>query len=158
PAVDLSFDPPEPVRIPLRTQRVARLLGETLGTEEIERYLRSVGFDADRAGDNFNVLAPTWRRDVSAEVDLIEEAARLGGYDSFPNEIRPFRPGHVPDDPQWLTTNRIRELLVGAGMLEARPLPFVSGGEGFVRLSNPLSENEAYLRREILDTLARRAE
>jgi phenylalanyl-tRNA synthetase beta chain len=157
-AVDLAYAPPEPVRIPLRTRRVATLLGETLGTDEIERYLRSVGFDADRAGDDFRVLAPTWRSDVTAEVDLIEEVARLRGYDSFPNEIRPFRPGNVPDDPQWITTNRIRELLVGAGMLEARPLPFVAGGEGFVRLSNPLSETEAYLRREILDTLARRAE
>jgi phenylalanyl-tRNA synthetase beta chain len=158
PAVDLAYEPPEPTRIPLRTQRVATLLGETIGTDEIESYLRSVGFDADRAGDDFRVLPPSWRADVTAEVDLIEEVARLRGYDSFPVEIRPFRPGSMGDDPQWIASKRVREQLVGAGLLEARPLPFVSGGEGFVRLHNPLSENEAFLRREIMDTLARRAE
>ena len=64
----------------------------------------------------------------------------------------------VGDDPQWITSKRVREALVGAGLLEARPMPFVVGGDGFVRLTNPLSEAEAYLRRDILDTLARRAE
>jgi phenylalanyl-tRNA synthetase beta chain len=49
-------------------------------------------------------------------------------------------------------------MLVSRGVLEARPMPFVAGGSSFVRVSNPISENEAYLRREILDTLARRAE
>jgi phenylalanyl-tRNA synthetase beta chain len=158
PAVDLGYEPPEATRIPLRTQRVATLLGETIGTDEIESYLRSVGFDADRAGDDFRVGPPSWRADVTAEVDLIEEVARLRGYDSFPVEIRPFRPGSMGDDPQWIASKRVREQLVGAGLLEARPLPFVSGGDGFVRLHNPLSENEAFLRREIMDTLARRAE
>jgi phenylalanyl-tRNA synthetase beta chain len=158
PIVDLAYEPAEPLRIPLRTQRVAKLLGETLSTDEIEQHLRSVGFDADRDGDNFRVLAPTWRSDVTAEVDLIEEVARLRGYDSFPTDVRPFRPGNVPDDPWWTLSKTIREALVGAGLLEARPMPFVAGGEDFERLTNPLSETEAYLRREILDTLARRAE
>ena len=89
---------------------------------------------------------------------MIEEVARLRGYDSFPVEMRPFRPGTVGDDTQWIASKRVREALVGAGMIEVRPMPFVAGGEGFVRVSNPLAENEAYLRREILDTLARRAE
>jgi phenylalanyl-tRNA synthetase beta chain len=49
--------------------------------------------------------------------------------------------------------------MVGAGLLETRPMPFVHGAEGdFVRVANPLAENEAFLRREVLDTLARRAE
>jgi phenylalanyl-tRNA synthetase beta chain len=84
--------------------------------------------------------------------------ARLRGYDTFSDELRPARPGNVPDDPQWLTSRRVRDALVGAGLLETRPMPFVKGGEAFVRVTNPLAENEAYLRRELLDTLARRAE
>ena len=56
-------------------------------------------------------------------------------------------------------TIRVRDALVGAGLLETRPMPFVRGaGEGYVRVTNPLAENEAYLRRDVLDTLARRAE
>jgi phenylalanyl-tRNA synthetase beta chain len=157
-AVDLAYEPAEPSIITVRTSRVARLLGETLGTDEVEALLGSVGFDPVRHDDDVRVTVPTWRRDVTAEVDLIEEVARLRGYDSFPLELRPFRPGNVADDPQWLLTRRVREALVGEGLLETRPLPFVTGGEGFVRVSNPLSEAEGYLRRELLDTLARRAE
>ncbi len=156
--VDLAYVRPASRTIELRTSRVAKLLGEAVPADEIEALLRSIGFDADRKGDDFAVTVPTWRLDVAAEVDLIEEVARLRGYDSFPTEIRPFRPGNVGDDPQWVTSKRLRELLVGMGMLEVRPMPFVSGGEGFARVGNPLAENEAYLRREVLDTLARRAE
>jgi phenylalanyl-tRNA synthetase beta chain len=157
-AVDLAYLPADPTIITLRTRRVATLLGETLGTDEIMSLLGSIGFDPVRHGDDVRVTVPTWRGDVKAEVDLIEEVARLRGYDSFPVELRPFRPGTVGDDAQWLLSRRIREALVGDGLLETRPLPFVTGGDGFVRVSNPLSEAEGYLRREILDTLARRAE
>ncbi len=157
-AVDLAYAPAEATTITLRTRRVATLLGETLGADEIGSLLGSIGFDPVRVADDVRVTVPTWRGDVTAEVDLIEEVARLRGYDSFPLELRSFRPSNVGDDPQWLLSRRVREALVGAGMLEARPMPFVVGGEGFVRVSNPLSEAEAFLRREILDTLARRAE
>lgn len=156
--VDLAHEPAPATVIALRPARAARVLGEAVPAEEIAAYLGRIGFTVARAGDDLRVTVPSWRRDVTAEVDLIEEIARLRGYDSFPVDVRPFRPGSVPDDPQWLTARRIREALVGAGLLEARPMPFVAGGEEFVRLSNPLSENEAYLRRDVLDTLARRAE
>ena len=156
--IDLGYTRPESTSITLRPSRVATVLGETLGTEEIARLLASVGFDVERIGDELRAVVPSWRGDVTAEVDLIEEVARLRGYDSFSVELRPFRPSNVGDDPLWLTSRRIRETLVAAGLLEARPMPFVVGGDTFVRLENPLSEAEAYLRRDVLDTLARRAE
>jgi phenylalanyl-tRNA synthetase beta chain len=156
--VDLANQSTEKNPITLRPSRVTRLLGEKLETSEITALLESVGFGVSGTGENLSVTVPSWRLDVKAEVDLIEEVARLHGYDNFSIEIRPFRPGTMGDDPVWITSRRIRETLVGRGLLEARPMPFVVGGEGFIRLTNPLSENEAYLRREILDTLARRAE
>ncbi|MEP6493754.1 MAG: phenylalanine--tRNA ligase subunit beta [bacterium] len=156
--IDLAYDPPSAVSVELRTRRVGTLLGEMLSVNEIGSFLTSVGFDITRTHDDLRVTVPSWRGDVTAEVDLIEEVARLRGYDSFASDIRPFRPSNVPDDPQWITSKRVREALVGAGVLEARPMPFVVGGDGFIRVTNPLSENEAYLRRDVLDTLARRAE
>jgi phenylalanyl-tRNA synthetase beta chain len=156
--VDLAFERPTRPSITLRPRRVATLLGETLGTDDIAGYLSSIGFGVDRADDELTVSVPPWREDVTAEVDLIEEVARLRGYDSFPVELRPFRPADMGDDAQWIASKRVREALVGVGMLEIRPMPFVAGGEGFVRVTNPIAENEAYLRREMLDTLARRAE
>ena len=144
----------------LRVSRIRTVLGELVPADEAASLLRAVGFDARVESDEvIRVLTPSWRTDIQREIDLIEEVARLRGYDSFPDEIRPFRAGNVPDSPLWLTARRVRDALVGAGLLETRPMPFVKGGErGFVRVANPLAENEAYLRRDILDTLSRRAE
>jgi phenylalanyl-tRNA synthetase beta chain len=156
--VDLAYDRGAPTELTLRPERVAALLGDAVDAGEIASLLQHIGFEVERDGRSLRVTVPSWRQDVTAEVDLIEEVARLRGYDSFPVEIRPFRPGNVGDDPQWIASKRVREALVGAGMIEVRPMPFVAGGPDFVRVSNPLAENEACLRREILDTLARRAE
>ena len=165
--VDLYPSPPQRHPLTLRAARTATLLGERLSGTEIVRLLRSVGFVCDvRPGtemlmgsEEIPVLAPSWRTDIQREVDLIEEVARLRGYDSFPDELRPYRPTSVPDDPMWGLARRVRESLVGAGLLESRPMPFVAGAdESHVRVANPLAENEAHLRRSILDTLSRRAE
>jgi phenylalanyl-tRNA synthetase beta chain len=156
--VDLAYNRGAPTELTLRPDRVATLLGQAIDAGEIASLLQRIGFDVERDPRNLRVTAPSWRGDVTAEVDLIEEVARLRGYDSFPVEMRPFRPGNVGDDPQWITSRRVREALVGAGIIEVRPMPFVAGGPDFVRVSNPLAENEACLRKEVLDTLARRAE
>jgi phenylalanyl-tRNA synthetase beta chain len=152
----------DPLREPLvlRTARVARLLGIELPATRIAELLRTVGCDADveDGGAVIRVLAPTWRRDLEREVDLAEEVARLYGFDRFPSDVRPYRPGTVKDAPLWGVADRLRDALGGAGLLEARPTPFVAGAEGHVRVLNPLAETEAYLRRTVLETLARRAE
>ncbi|MBA3560269.1 MAG: phenylalanine--tRNA ligase subunit beta [Gemmatimonadaceae bacterium] len=147
-------------RAVLRVSRVAQLLGVSIGAEEVVRLLRPVGFACThRDESSLDVEIPSWRVDVRAEVDLIEEVARLRGFDSFPDELRPFRPGSVPTSTLDSVLKRVRDALVMKGLLEARPMPFVSGAEhGFVRVANPIAENEAYLRRDLLDTLARRAE
>jgi phenylalanyl-tRNA synthetase beta chain len=144
----------------LRVSRVQTILGDVVPADQVASLLRGVGFDARvESNDVVRVMTPSWRSDIQREIDLIEEVARLRGYDSFPDEIRPFRAGNVPDDPQWLLARRLRDALVGAGLLETRPMPFVRGADtGFVRVANPLAENEAFLRTEILDTLSRRAE
>jgi phenylalanyl-tRNA synthetase beta chain len=159
-SVDLAYRRSQPASIALRVRRVSTLLGQPVERDEIARFLQSIGFKVDSDADDLRVTIPSWRGDVRAEVDLIEEVARLRGYDTLADEIRPFRPGTVGDDPQWILSKHVREILVGAGLLEVRPMPFVANGatEQLARVSNPLAENESYLRREILDTLARRAE
>ena len=158
--IDIYAGQPLPTPLTLRASRVTTVLGEPVPADEAASLLRSVGFDARvESRGNLRVQTPTWRTDIVREIDLIEEVARLRGYDTFPVEIRPFRASNVPDDPQWLTARRVRDALVGAGLLEARPMPFVRGADrGYVKVANPLAENEAYLRRDILDTIARRAE
>ena len=158
--VDLYPLPKRPVPISLKIPRVARLLGEPVDTIEAERSLRTVGFRiAPEAKDVIKVSPPSWRHDVRGEVDVAEEIARLRGYDTFSSELRPFRPSAVPDAPLVGVTKRVQEALVGAGLNEVRPMPFVAEGKGAtVRVSNPLAEDEAFLRGDLLRTLISRAE
>ncbi len=147
----------------LRASRVTRVLGTPIAAGEIERLLAAVGFvlTAEPTGDDrvWRVEPPSWRQDVTREVDLIEELARLVGFDAFPDELRPVRPGTAPDDPLVLATRRVRDALVSAGLYEARPLPFVRGADAtHARVANPLGDDEPHLRRSVLETLARRAE
>jgi phenylalanyl-tRNA synthetase beta chain len=158
---DVSIDLPEPAPINVRLERIARLLGEKIEGAEIEKQLETIGFSVttEKQGEAFSVIPPTWRSDVVGEVEVIEEVARLYGYDKFPDDIRPFRPSTVPDAPLFITANRVASACVAAGLLEVRPLPFTkSNSESSLRVRNPLAEDEAFLRQDVLDTLARRAE
>lgn len=144
----------------LRKSRVAQVLGADVPLDQSRRYLEGAGFEllakSDRA---LTVRVPTWRSDVTGEIDLVEEVARFHGYDKLPDEIRPFRPTTTFDDPMWTVAHRLRDVLVGLGLYEARPMPFVHATEEtHVRVANPLAENEAFLRSSLLETLARRAE
>jgi phenylalanyl-tRNA synthetase beta chain len=164
--VDLYPEPRTPPTLRLRVARIARLLGAPITAQETIALLRSIGFLVDwvpgtemlHGDQELQVIPPSWRVDVVHEVDLIEEVARLHGYDSFSSELRPFRIGTVPDAPIDLLASRLRTALASAGLFEVRPMPFVSGGEGYVRVRNPLAENEAFLRRAVLESLAKRAE
>ena len=160
PPVDLYAGDLPPRPLILRTARLQRVLGVRLDADRVALVLRGVGCIAasEDAGSVVRCVAPSWRQDLVAEVDLIEEVARLHGYEALPDEIRPYRPGTSSDAPLWAVAARLRETLSALGLLEARPIPFVAGGETHVRLLNPLAENEAHLRRTVLESLARRAE
>lgn len=146
--------------VTLRAERLTRLLGVAVPDGEVERLLGSIGFSVTADGPGrWVVQPPSWRHDVSRDVDLVEEVARLVGFDSLPDELRPFRPGTVPDHPLYVASSRVRDALVAEGLLEARPLPFVAGGDdSHVRVANPLADDEPHLRTRVLDTLAHRAE
>ena len=146
--------------IELRPSRVATLLGESVQAGVCNVLLESVGFSVQSGSDDrLQITPPTWRSDVTLEVDVIEEIARLRGYDSFSDALRPFRPGTVPDAPSYIVAQRVAESLVAAGLYEVRPLPFVAdAGTNGVRVLNPLAETEAMLRSGMMETLSRRVE
>jgi phenylalanyl-tRNA synthetase beta chain len=158
--IDLYPVPRHALAITLDSARAARLLGDPVAEPDIAKLLALVGFGVGKfESARASVTVPSWRPDVTQSVDLIEEIARLRGYDSFSSDLRPFRLGTVPDSPLATLTSRVRELCVSAGLLEALSMPFVRGdGESHVRLANPMAEDESYLRRDLLETLARRAE
>lgn len=158
--VDVYPQPVRPRVVVVRPSRVEQLLGTPVPREEIERYLTSVGFAVVPKSDRLHVQVPGWRPDVNREVDLIEEVARLRGYDTFPGEFRPFRPSGVPDDPVESLKGRIRRLLTGWGLHEARTLPLcpLEDEREQVAVANPISKEHAALRLSILPGLARAVE
>ncbi len=160
PGVDIHPSPRERERVSVRPARAVALIGDPIPHGMMGYYLTSVGFTlSENSADLICATVPSWRSDVTAEVDLIEEIARLHGYERISADLRPFRLGESPDAPLWLLERRVREALVAEGLLEARPMPFVAEGRGTdIRVRNPLAENDAYLRSSILETLARRAE
>ncbi|MEO5580399.1 MAG: phenylalanine--tRNA ligase subunit beta, partial [Gemmatimonadaceae bacterium] len=157
--IDVSFDRSTTI-VNLRPSRVERVLGVEISIKQIQRDLESVGFSVEDRGttDELRVAVPSYRADVMSEIDLIEDVARLHGYSEFPSDIRPFRPGTVPDAALDIAAERVRVEAIAAGIYEARPMPFVRSGDDSLRVRNPLAEDEAFLRTSVIDSLARRAE
>ncbi|HEX6799616.1 MAG TPA: phenylalanine--tRNA ligase subunit beta [Ktedonobacterales bacterium] len=115
--------------IALRTHRVEWLTGMRVTRNEIIASLRALGFGvAEREGqdDVLDVTVPTWRGDVEEEADLVEEVARIVGYDRIPSAIPagPLPPAKLEG---WLDREqRVRQILVGAGLTEAMNYPLTS--------------------------------
>ena len=159
PALDLWPEPAQPRTVFLRPDRVAHLLGVEVARAQIETLLSGVGFTVAPKDNRLAVQVPGWRPDVTREVDLIEEVARLRGYETFPVELRPFRPTLVPSAASERVAAAVRRLLTGLGCHEARTLPMgPQGGEDAPVLVNPLSSEESHLRTALLPGLIRAVE
>lgn len=159
--VDLHPVVANPPRVFLRLARVAQVLGLDLGQHEVERCLVAIGATVVAKPDDgrLAVDVPGWRPDLTTEIDLVEEVARMHGYDRVPTELRPFRVGTLPDAPAVAVKGRIRSGLVAQGLAEVVSLPFTSAdGDTSVSLLNPLADTGASLRRRLLPTLMRHAE
>jgi phenylalanyl-tRNA synthetase beta chain len=159
--VDVWPEPTNPPRIFLRLSRVAQVLGAELTVAQVEKYLVALGCTVLNKPEDARLAVdvPGWRPDLVTEIDLIEELARLHGYDNFPIDLRPFRVGNYPESPLERTAARVRAGLAGQGLLETASLPLgPAEGEGAVRLMNPLSSEDAYLRQSLLAGLGRAVE
>jgi phenylalanyl-tRNA synthetase beta chain len=159
--LDLWPEPSHPPRIFLRPSRVAQVLGVELPWSSIEQYLVAIGATVVSKPDDGRIAVdvPGWRPDLVREVDLIEEVARLHGYEVFPSDLRPFRSGSLPDAPEEAAAALVRRGLVEQGLFEVSRFPMgPADGDASVRLANPLSTEDAWLRRRLLPGLVRLVE
>jgi phenylalanyl-tRNA synthetase beta chain len=157
-AVDVWPKPAHPPRVFLRHARVTQVLGSALPVAALEKYLTAIGCTVLNKPEDqrLAVDVPGWRPDLTSEIDLIEEVARLHGYDNFPTDLRPYRVGRLGAGSTDLAIRHAREGLAAQGLFEAQPLPLgPDEGEGSVRLLNPLSSEEAWLRQTLLPGLTR---
>jgi phenylalanyl-tRNA synthetase beta chain len=149
--------------VSLRAERVTAVLGLDLDDDAIAALLQPLGFERRGSEDGAVVYGvPGWRRDVTREIDLVEEVARRYGFDNFPDIDRRFRPSAVPEHPGFDRADRAREMLTARGLLESRSLSFMPevhrGNRSIVPVPNPLSAEESFLRGAMVPVLLRRLE
>ncbi|MFO8098264.1 MAG: phenylalanine--tRNA ligase subunit beta, partial [Salinibacter sp.] len=156
--VDAHPNPPAPTTVPLRPDRLRQVLGMDVPTEEVHRLLTAIGFDVEGDSEGLRCTVPTWRPDVSIEEDLIEEVARLHGYDRIPEPERVPVPSRAPTlRPAEALERQARGLLRGKGYREIYTnsmlpteradhfnVPPAGSPEGpVVKTQNPISEEMA---------------
>ncbi len=164
--IDETGHRPARPRVRLRTARVNAVLGTALDVAAIGGYLDRIGCHVEPAGADLDVTIPPFRRDSETEIDLIEEVARVHGYSNIDRTVpRPDQVGALSD--YQLDRRTVRQALVGLGLDEVLPVPFLAPGdlsraglsdELGVRVANPLVAEESVMRTSLrpglLKTLA----
>ncbi|RPH68411.1 MAG: phenylalanine--tRNA ligase subunit beta [Myxococcaceae bacterium] len=164
--IDVYPRPAEPRTVALGPDDVEGLLGAPVLEEEVRAILSSLGFVAESGG---RWRVPGWRSDVERPEDLVEEVARVRGYEHIPSFL-PASSGSLPPEPAWVEVERrIRGALSGAGFdevvnysfVDPDVLPWVTPraveklgtSVGAVTLRNPLTPQQAVMRTTLLASL-----
>jgi len=166
--VDVVSKKVDQAPVVLQVSEVRRILGGNLDAGLILNLLKRLGFLLIPEGlddQEFRVQIPSWRLDVEREIDVIEEIARLHGYNKFPNTL-PAYSGAVVELPHAAMDAAFRRRTLALGYNEALSLSFIShadaeqfaSGRKVLELENPLSEEASVMRTSLvpgmLDMLA----
>lgn len=148
---------PRPNLVTVRPSAVSALLGTQFDADAIRSLIEPIGFACEQTDDTLNgtltVTMPTWRPDCALEVDIIEEVARHYGYEQLGKTVpKSTLPGGLT--PVQHRRRRLREVLLGLGISEAMPHPFLAANDlekaglpaEAVRLANPLAVGDDVLR------------
>lgn len=152
---------PQRPGVELRRERLSACLGIRLPDEEIQRIFRSLGMTSSAPGQSWHVQIPSWRFDVSIEEDLIEELARIHGYNRLPMRRPQARLGLTTDDEASQPLRRLRRHMVSRGYQEAVTYSFVSPElqslitpQGVSpELANPISSDMSVMRHSLFPGL-----
>ncbi len=160
--IDERGDLPDSPRVRVRTARANQVIGIDLSPGEIGALLEPIGFEVTSVGDDHDVVVPTFRPDTASEIDVIEEIARHHGYARIPKRV-PRSPLNGRLSPRQQARRRLRGALVGLGLTEVMPTPFLAPGDlaragldddGIV-LANPLIAEESVMRTSLLPGLCK---
>jgi len=154
-------DLPATASIGLRRARIARVLGIQIADADVERILRALGMDVVAHADGWQVTAPSRRFDIAIEEDLIEELARIHGYEQIPTTLPGGASRIAMPSETCLDDLSVRRQLVARDLQETINYAFVDAGllgqwqlhEDVVALANPLSAELAVMRPSLLPGL-----
>ena len=153
---------PSPVErrtVKLRHARISRMLGVPIDGAFVSRTLDRLGFEVTAESSQWNVTIPSFRVDVSREIDLVEEVARHFGYDRLPSAFPPLLHAPAPRGAWHRRQALLRRVLTAAGCSEAITYGFIEReaaapfARDLVAIANPLSEKYTVLRPSLIPGL-----
>ena len=158
--VDNYPKPIVPVRIGLREKRVKEILGTELNKEQIRNFLQSLELNV-KENEDLEVEVPTFRPDLTREIDLIEEVARIYGYDRIKTSLRAGGNLVTSISPEEKLLKKVKEILVGLGFFEVitnnlvdpKLLEKLCPDKKILLVQNPLSEELSALRTTLIYNL-----
>ena len=153
--------------ITLRLSRIREVIGTSIRGKDVVRILRSIGMLVKQVGRGMYIVKPpTFRVDITREIDLIEEVARLYGYDRIPVTLPNIAITEIAAVPRMDLEERIRQLLIGSGYSEVVNYSFITPASAdylcfpenderrkLVRINNPLIEDQSVMRTTIIFSL-----
>jgi len=151
---ELADELPEARAVRLRPARARTVIGAAIADADMRRHLQSLGLTARDGSETWTVTSPSWRFDIAIEEDLVEEVARMHGFDRVP-ETHQMAAVVMPPIPETrIDEERAADLLVARGYHEAITYSFVdhaaqtlfSPAASGLRLSNPISTDLAEMR------------
>ena len=149
-----------------RLSRVNHVLGRMFSRGEVENVFKGLQFSYQWDGqDQFIVRIPTYRVDIKSEIDLIEEVARIYGYDNIPRQRGQFLASNLPSVPMYHFENEIRTRLIAEGLQEFLTCDLIGPSllqivqdrsmppESLIKVLNPTSIEQSILRTSLLPGL-----
>ena len=144
----------------IRLQRLEQLLGMPLEKKEVGDILKRIADSVSETKEGWSVSPPSYRFDIENEADLVEEVARVKGYDNIPTAIPRIAPRSVVASESSINIRNVSQTLIARDFNEAITYSFISperhkqfSQEEPVSLSNPLAENMSVMRTSLLPGL-----
>ena len=145
---------PSQATIKLRRNKIDRIIGYTIETQKITDILVRLGCEVEYQDDTWIIKSPSWRFDLQIEEDLVEEVARIYGYNNIPNANMKIESVMQPKPESIISLRRIKDLLVDRGYQEAVTYSFVDPkvqhilhpNEPTITLPNPISSEMSVMR------------
>lgn len=159
---DTLDTPQELTKVVVEPTHISKILSIPVSAKDLARELPKLGFEVTDANNAVEITIPWWRTDVQIAEDIAEEYIRLVGYDKVPARLPKWQPSAVEADSYWPALWQLKDTMKGLGYFEVITYSFVSKDQleqfGYkpadhLKLKNPMSSEQAYLRQNLLPSL-----
>ncbi len=146
-------------KITVRQERVNKILGVQISFAHTKKILKNLGFmfTENTGTESLHVVVPTWRNDITREIDVIEEIARINGYEEIPAALPKGQTIRSSNNKEWDYSQKTAAYLQQSGFAEIVSYSFIgekdyanigrsTAGDQFIRITNPLTEDATIMR------------